>query len=358
MPRVLVSLVTHNSDQFLAGCLQSLRDQSYQDLAICLWDNASQDNTMEIISQHGDLFHSTHFSPRNLGFSAAHNKLIASIPSDYALVLNPDVVMEPLFIENLVRTMDQDEHAGSATGKLWRWTETASSVSKAPASDSVESGQKGETMETAENTETLDTTGIFMVPNQRHLDRGSGERDVGQYDSFAYVFGASGAAAFYRRTMLEEVKIGTEYFDEAFFAYREDADLAWRAQWLGWRCLYVPDARAFHVRHVLPERRAQLADDINMHSFKNRFLLRLKNMDLGTYCRFFIPITSRDAIALGYVLLFEWSSLRAFPLIARHLPRCWAIRRAVRRHRKISPREMRSWFSYQPIAKPTEPSNN
>ena len=83
--------------------------------------------------------------------------------------------------------------------------------------------------------------------------------------------------------MLDEVKAGSEYFDEAFFAYREDADLAWRAQWMGWRCLYVPEAQGHHVRRVLPERRAELPAEINMHSFKNRFLLRIKNMDAGTY---------------------------------------------------------------------------
>ena len=57
------------------------------------------------------------------------------------------------------------------------------------------------------------------------------------------MFGASGAAALYRRAMLDDVRVEGEWFDENFFAYREDADLAWRAQLLGWRCRYVAAAR-------------------------------------------------------------------------------------------------------------------
>ena len=83
-----------------------------------------------------------------------------------------------------------------------------------------------------------------MTPEQRHLDRGADQADVGQYERIEEVFGASGAAALYRRAMLEDVRVLGEYFDEDFFAYREDADLAWRARLLGWSCLYVPTALA------------------------------------------------------------------------------------------------------------------
>ena len=60
--------------------------------------------------------------------------------------------------------------------------------------------------------------------------------------------------------------------------YREDADVAWRAQLMGWRCLYVPYARGYHVRKVLPGNRRALPPEINMHSVKNRFLMRIKNI--------------------------------------------------------------------------------
>ncbi len=338
--RVLVSIVSYNSGHYLGACLQSLRRQAFRDFAVHLWDNASSDDSPEIAAAHGDVLEASHFSTRNLGFCAAHNRIIRETGSDYVLVLNPDVVLEAAFIGTLVRELDHDTRAGSATGKLWRWPNDSP--------DPLAQGTPGS------SGRVLDSTGIYFTRNQRHLDRGAGETDRGQYERGEYVFGASGAAAFYRRRMLDEIAADGEYFDESFFAYREDADLAWRAQWLGWSCRFVPAAHAFHVRRVLPERRATLPRDINMHSFKNRFLLRMKNMDAGTYARFFLPITARDILALLYVLAAERSSLRAIPLLARAAPRAWRLRRALRQHRRVPPREMRTWFSNHPAARPLQ----
>jgi GT2 family glycosyltransferase len=54
--------------------------------------------------------------------------------------------------------------------------------------------------------------------------------------------------------------------------------VAWRAQLMGWKCLYAPYARGYHVRKVLPGNRGALPPEINMHSVKNRFLMRIKNI--------------------------------------------------------------------------------
>jgi GT2 family glycosyltransferase len=318
--RVLVSIVTYNSSRHLRGCLASLERQTLKNYQISLWDNASTDGTSAVIEENRSLLNDVHFSPRNVGFCAAHNRLISSAASEYVLVLNPDIILDPDFLEILVGKMDLDLSAGSGTGKLLRWPDAQSKQI------------------------VLDSTGVYLTRNQRHLDRGSNEIDAGQYERSEYVFGASGAAAMYRRTMLEEIREETEYFDESFFAYREDVDLAWRAQWMGWRCLYIPEAKAFHERRVLPERRSALPDAINMHSFKNRFLLRIKNMDWGTYVRFFIPIAIRDIAALTYVLLYERSSLPGVSLLIRAFPQTYSRRKLLKARRKITPREMRKWF--------------
>jgi len=326
--KVSVSIVTYNSARHLKACLESLKAQSYKDFSVSLWDNASADGTRAVVGSYSDYLDAAHLSDRNVGFCAAHNRLISSSASEYSLVLNPDVVLDTRYLEVLVREMDLDPDAGSATGKLLRQQGAAHHI--------------------------VDSAGIYMTPNQRHLDRGSGEADMGQYEKSEYVFGASGAAALFRRTMLEEIRNGDEFFDANFFAYREDADLAWRAQWMGWSCLYVPDAVGFHERRVLPERRAELPDEINMHSFKNRFLLRIKNMDPGTYARFFIPITVRDIAALAYVLLKERSSLKAISYLMQAFPRTWAWRKAIKRRRAVAAREIRFWFSNKPVTKPKQ----
>jgi GT2 family glycosyltransferase len=342
--RVLVSIVTYNSNRYLKTCLDSLKAQTYKDFSISLWDNASTDGTAAIIADYQSTLSVNHFSKSNVGFSVAHNRLICPSSSEYVLVLNPDIILDARFLDILTQEMDRDSSAGSATGKLWRrQTEPAGSMELQTFFAQQELNQK-----------ILDTTGIYFTPNQRHFDRGAGETDTGQYDRPEYVFGASGAAAFYRRSMLKDVDDGGGFFDENFFAYREDADLAWRAQWMGWRCLYVPEAMGYHVRMVLPERRSSLPDSINMHSFKNRFLMRIKNMDFATYIRFFIPITLRDAAILSYVLIRERSSLPGIPLLFRAFSQTWAARKSLQFRRRVSGKEIRSWFSCRPVAKPID----
>jgi GT2 family glycosyltransferase len=332
--KVLVSIVTYNSDTHLKACLESLQKQSYRNFEIRLFDNASKDSTAGIIKEYRHLLESVHFSDQNLGFCTAHNRIIDSASSDYVLVLNPDVILDSHFLKIMISAMDNDPGAGSATGKLYRQQWTPTNPPKNPeAPPQIVREMK------------LDSTGIYFTRNQRHLDRGSGEKDVGQYNHREYVFGASGAAALYRRSMLVDIRYEKEYFDENFFAYREDADLAWRAQWMGWRCLYIPEAIGWHERNVLPERRPALPDSINMHSFKNRFLLRIKNMDAGTYVRNFVPITFRDVTAIVYVLLVEWSSLSGLPLLIHAIPKTFAIRQDLKKRRRIPTGEIRRWLT-------------
>lgn len=114
---------------------------------------------------------------------------------------------------------------------------------------------------------------------------------------------------------------------------------------MGWECLYIPEAIAFHERRVLPERRSSLPGTINMHSFKNRFLLRIKNMDAGTYARNFIPITVRDIAAIAYVLAREWSSLPGIPRLILAVPKALRERRELKKRRRTSPGEIRRWFT-------------
>jgi GT2 family glycosyltransferase len=183
-----------------------------------------------------------------------------------------------------------------------------------------------------------------MFRNQRHLDRGAGEPDLGQYDKAEEVFGPSGAAALYRGEALQDVAFNGQVFDEDFFAYREDADLAWRCRLMGWKSIYAPSAVALHRRRVTPERRGQLPAIINYHSVKNRFLLRLNNMTGSLYRRDFGPITMRDAAVIGYVFAREWSSLPALWYVLRHFPRLWKKRKLIQAKRRIAAPDLDRWF--------------
>jgi GT2 family glycosyltransferase len=303
MVKVAVNIVTFNSATDIAACLESLRTQTFSGFHIHILDNASVDDTLKLIEPF-DVEYLMR-APVNTGFCKAHNELAGRFPSDYVLFLNPDTILRPTFIEELVHAMDARPDAASASGKLIRM-----------------------------DGKTLDSTGIIMLREQRHLDRGAGEADTGQFETPEEIFGPSGAAAFYRRSALDDAAINGQYFDEDFFAYREDADLAWRCRLLGWKSIYVPTAVAQHRRRVTPERRAGLSKEINYHSVKNRFLLRINNMTWSLYRRDFWKISKRDAAVIGYVLLREWSSIPALFYVARHLRRLLLKRRTIQTRRR------------------------
>jgi GT2 family glycosyltransferase len=152
--------------------------------------------------------------------------------------------------------------------------------------------------------------------------------------------------------MIDDVTIDGEFFDPDFFVYREDADVAWRAQLMGWRCLYTPKARGYHVRKVLPGNRRALPPVINMHSVKNRFLMRIKNMTPDLYRRYWWPIFARDILVVGCCLVLEHASLEAFWFLAKNWKRVAAKRREIMRRRKASDAYLARWFSYKPVSLP------
>jgi len=312
MVKVAVNIVTFNSGEDIVACLESLGRQAFRDFRIHVLDNASTDDTIQSLSAFDlDLIR----SQSNTGFARAHNDLIRSYPAEYVLILNPDAVLKPDFLERIVGALEARPDAASATGKLLRF-----------------------------DAKTLDSTGIIMLRSQRHLDRGADEPDRGQFDKAEDVFGPSGAAALYRWKALQDVAIDGQFFDEDFFAYREDADLAWRCRLMGWTSIYVPSAVALHRRRVTPERRSQLSALINYHSVKNRFLLRLNNMTRSLYLRDFLQISMRDAAVVGYVLLREWTSVGALLYVIRHFPRLWKKRRAIQSRKRIQGPELDRWF--------------
>jgi GT2 family glycosyltransferase len=313
MVKVAVNIVTFNSAGDITVCLQSLHSQTLRDFEVHIFDNASRDETLKIIEQC-DVDYVMH-SRVNTGFCKAHNELVRRFPSDYVLFLNPDTLLQPRFIETLASALDSRPDAASASGKLLRM-----------------------------DAKTIDSTGIIMLREQRHLDRGAGELDTGQYESAEDVFGPSGAAAMYRRAALDETAIDGQYFDEDFFAYREDADLAWRCRLLGWNSIYVPSAVALHRRRVTPERRRSLPKQINYHSVKNRFLLRINNISRTLYRRDWWPITKRDLSVVGYVFLREWSSIPALLYLVRNMPKLLRKRHMIQ-SRARSNVALEQWFT-------------
>jgi GT2 family glycosyltransferase len=327
---VSVTIVTYNSGRFIKRCLESVLAQRYRLKEIVVVDNASTDGTIDILEQFEGRCQ-VYYNDQNVGFAAAQNQAIKLSNGDWALTLNPDVLLLPNFIQSLVDAGQFDSSIGAVCGKLL----TMSQHFEIPARPVV------------------DSTGIYFNPMLRHLDRGSQEVDNGHYLQYEYVFGATAAAALYRRAMIDDVSIDGEFFDSDFFAYREDADVAWRAQLMGWKCLYVPFARGYHVRKALPGNRRALPAVINMHSVKNRFLMRIKNISGNLYRRNWFSITARDALVLASCLLWEHTSLKAFWYLARNLGRAMDKRRQIQARKRVDDSYMAAWFQYAPVSHKT-----
>lgn len=336
--RVLIHIVTYNSADTIARCVERAKGQKGftlgDNLIIRVTDNASADGVWERLKAlecHGvELHRNTH----NLGFCGAHNQGAARCVEggfDAMLVLNPDVGLFESCLMEMCRALSDSDHRGIVTPKLLR---ASGDLSPLPSG-------------------TIDAAGMILTSSLRHFDRGSGEPDSGAYDTREEVFGATGACLLISRACLQAIAIPAQIsdepvwsiypelrdgsagrvkiFDEAFFAYREDADLSWRAGRMGWRCVYAPAAQATHVRVVTPERRAILPELLNRLSVRNRFLLQCNNWDLScgiaSLCN---GVVLRNLIVVAGVVLRERASLPGLVEAARLAPRARSIYRWTR----------------------------
>ncbi|MCB0338633.1 MAG: glycosyltransferase family 2 protein [Bdellovibrionales bacterium] len=360
-PTVFIHIVTYNDAEYILTCLESIVEQDAfsigNNLIVEVTDNASSDATVERIKEMYPEKIRVVSNPINLGFSAGHNqgiKRFLDSDADYILILNPDVALEPNAIRELVSVIADDENAGSVCPRLYRADEKLQPVVP----------------------RRIDSAGMYFERNLRHFDRGSQEIDHGQFDKPCYVFGGSGAAWMFRREALLSLALrGRKYdrdkgkiypellenegdrfpvFDEAFFAYREDADLAWRAQWLGWRCRYVPSAVGYHRRVVLPGRRRALNPAYNRWSVRNRFLMQLVNLHGWANFRQIVPGFLRNALVVWGVVLTERTSLGALREVYTLLNRCAERRRILFSRAQASYSDMSRWFENSLDGEPIE----
>jgi len=303
-------IVTWNSAPFLRRCLAALVAQTYRQIELIHVDNASADDSVAIVRGRAAATHI--INDTNRGFSAAVNQAVRIANGEFVLLLNPDAYLEPDYISSLVAALN-GEGLGMATGKLLQ-----------------------------AETKLVDSKGIRMTRSGRHFDIEQGQPDI--TDSAKEVFGVSGAAAMYRAAFIRNVTVGGEFLDEDFFAFREDADVAWRGRLFGWRAIYVPEAVAHHVRTVTPEKRRALSAVTNMHGVKNRFLLRLKNEGLYLAIRNAPFELTRDLIVILATFTIERSSLPALIWLWKNRRRIMEKRRAIQNRRRVSDRDLAGWF--------------
>ena len=331
---ISIVLVNWNGKRFLSDCLHSIAAQSYQPTEVLIVDNASTDGSQELLLREQRHYHyQLVCNECNLGYCGGANLGIRQTRGKYILVLNPDVILDVTFLEQLFDIAEQNPNFGILTGKLLRF-----------------------------DRRTLDSTGQFLRKNFSPLERGYGEPDQGQYEQPGFVFSACGAAAWYRRAMLDDIQINGEYFDESYFAFYEDLDIGWRAQLLGWNAYYVPTARAYHYRGgglseqqrkkhwfeaipLLPA--ASFIEKpafIQRHILLNRYLTVVKNAAWQEILHGLPAICFYELLAWGYALCVRPTLLTTLRDILRIFPKLRRKRREIQQRRVVASAHIRKYM--------------
>jgi GT2 family glycosyltransferase len=214
MPSATVIIPNLNGKEHLAYCLPALLRQTYQDFETVVVDNGSTDDSITFVSRNFPWVRII-ANPQNVGFAEANNIAIRATCSPYIVTLNNDTRVEADWLAEMIRVAEAYDQVGMIACKVL-------SMSEPHLIDAA----------------GLEIDGVGMPWNRYH-----GQIDQSTETEPYEVFCPTGAAALYKRKMLDQVGL----FDEAYFAYCEDMDLGWRARLKGWRCLYVPKAVVYHL---------------------------------------------------------------------------------------------------------------
>ncbi len=320
-----VIVLNWNGARLLPACLSALGAQSYRDFDLWLVDNGSIDESrglladLEASKQPLWLTYPLPSAPHlirnshNVGFAAGNNQAIRRTPARYVVLLNNDAIPEPQWLETLV-----------------------SSVQAAPPSV----GMVASTMLFSHKHDIVASAGISLHTDGVALDRAIG-MPAGALEMLGTrpVFGPSAGAALYSSALLRDVGL----FDERFFSYLEDADLAWRARTRGWKAAHAPLARVTHEYsatggHNSPFKKSHLS--------RNRVWLLYKNMSEPLIRRLWPVIARYDLLALLYATITGDRHLIRGRLegISR-INEFKADRRTIIASARLHPEEMKSFFS-------------
>lgn len=233
MAAPLVSIVTinWNGREHLNRCLPSIAAQTYRDYEIILVDNGSTDDSVPYIREHFPAVRLLQ-NDENRGFAIANNQGIAVAGGKYIVILNNDTQVEPDWLDALVMAARLHPEMG-AFACLVKFSD---------------------------KRDVIDSAGLTVSVLGHGCQNRLGETAEG-IEQAKEVFGVSATAAMFRKELLDDVGL----FDEDYFIYYEDVDLAWRARLRGWRSMLVPQAVVYHVHSATVGRGSP---------FKKRLLIR------------------------------------------------------------------------------------
>ena len=324
--KLTISLLTYNGARYLPWLLNSLKAQTFKDWELLVLDNASNDNSADVVREYYPSARIV-LQKHNLGFARGHNLLINWSKSDYVLVLNQDIILAPDYLSKLISFMDKNPKVASCSGKLMYWN-----------------------FEDGEQTDIIDSFGLKIDRKREVSDAWQGQKD---FDIQSQpVFGLSATAAIYKRKALDIVAMEAnnqqEYFDEDFFAYKEDIDLAWRLRLMGYENWLVTSTKAYHHRSVHREgilkRIRSQRGMANKLSYRNHLMLLYKNSFYKNLFKDLFHIKWYEFRKFVYLLMFQAKTLAGIGEYLKNLPKLSKKRKYIMTHRTVKPEDIYKWF--------------
>lgn len=311
MDKLVISIVTWNHQDSIENCIQSVLDQTHRDFVLHIVDNNSHDQTCSRIETFNDPRIRLTKLKANTGFCGGNNLTINSTQSEYVLLVNPDVVMKPDYIERALQTMNEDVRTGTVCGLLMQGDPDDQDTS-------------------------IDGAGLTMMRSRIFRVRFHGKKKQEVELKKEIVFGADGALPLYRRAMINDISFEGDFFDEMFFAHKEDWDVSWRSHSYGWNTVFDPACVAIHPRHFKPASfslRKTVSAHIKIHTVKNSLILILKNESLPSLLLNSIFILPRQVTIFLFIALFERTSLKAYGFVWKNFAEIMKKRREIQRRR-------------------------
>lgn len=211
---ILITIVipNYNGNKYLRQCLDSVYRQEYVDYEVVIIDNASIDSDYEWLKIYKNI--SFKQLDKNYGFSRAVNEGIKLAKGEYVLLLNNDTELCEGFLDAMIESISKDQKIFGVSSKMIQY----------------------------KDKQLIDDAGDEYTVVGWGYKRGDGE-NIDKFSREERVFSACAGAALYRTEVFE--KIG--YFDESFFAYMEDIDISYRANIYGYKNIYNPNAKVYHI---------------------------------------------------------------------------------------------------------------
>ncbi|MBI9067718.1 MAG: glycosyltransferase family 2 protein [Salinivirgaceae bacterium] len=286
MIQTAVVILNWNGEDYLKKFLPSVLEFSNSETTeIWVADNGSTDVSISILKSDFPTVKLLELD-KNYGFTGGYNRALKQIKAEYYVLLNSDIEVTQHWIEPIIQYMDNNESVAAAMPKLMAYH----------AKDSFEyAGAAGG---------FIDKLGF---PFCRGRILSEIEKDNGQYNDIAEIFWATGACLFIKAELYH--KVGG--LDEDFFAHMEEIDLCWRLKNRGYKIVYIPESKVYHVGGgTLPNdnpRKLYL-------NYRNNLFLLYKNLPKGEFRYIlYLRMILDGASSIMYLLQGKFSFFMAVP---------------------------------------------